>query len=293
MVPWITKFLKSIVGKWNIQIREGGEEILEKKIDRGILQGDSLSLLLFVLCMDPLSRKLNSIYPKVEIEGEEENYLCNHLLFVDDLKLIAKDETILKEMMDETKRFFTKVGLEMNKEKSATNSQVCAEDAKLIEGTEGYKYLGITEDSRSRTEPETMNKIKDKIKERLSKTRLNGKNLMKGINEHVISLINYYVGVLEAEPEEYGKIDEDIRRIVISKGYHVQPSCKERLYMARDELGRVLQKVELKSELMILELKQMFERRKAILKAERSGQTRLANIEGFLKAKYEIKEEKR
>ena len=71
MVPWITKFLKSIVGKWNIQIREGGEEILEKKIDRGILQGDSLSLLLFVLCMDPLSRKLNSIYPKVEIEGEE------------------------------------------------------------------------------------------------------------------------------------------------------------------------------------------------------------------------------
>ena len=243
--------------------------------------------------MDPLSRKLNSIYPKVEIEGEEENYLCNHLLFVDDLKLIVKDETILKEMMDETKRFFTKVGLEMNKEKSATNSQVCAEDAKLIEGTEGYKYLGITEDSRSRTEPETMNKIKDKIKERLSKTRLNGKNLMKGINEHVISLINYYVGVLEAEPEEYGKIDEDIRRIVISKGYHVQPSCKERLYMARDELGRVLQKVELKSELMILELKQMFERRKAILKAERSGQTRLANIEGFLKAKYEIKEEKR
>lgn len=39
---------------------------------RRILQGDSLSPLLFVLCMDPLSTKLNGIYFMAKVEGEEE-----------------------------------------------------------------------------------------------------------------------------------------------------------------------------------------------------------------------------
>jgi hypothetical protein len=55
----------------------------------------------------------------------------------------------------------------------------------LIEGTDGYKYLGITEDSCSRTKPETLEKIKKKIMARvesLCKTRLSAKNLFKAIN---------------------------------------------------------------------------------------------------------------
>lgn len=188
----------------------------------------------------------------------------------------------------------------MNKEKSGTNSIECAEDAKLIEGTEGYKYLGITEDSESRTKPETMEKLKEKIKERVERlcnTRLNGKNLMKGINEYAISLMNYFVGVIEAEASDYERSDLEIRQILTSKGCHAITGCKERLYLPRDELGRGLHSMELRSEVMMLELRQTLERskqslrRKAILKAEKEGQTHLWHIEGFLRAKYGIKDE--
>ncbi|TBU20345.1 reverse transcriptase [Hamiltosporidium tvaerminnensis] len=62
---WILKFIKVIISKWKIDISVRPEKIMSKKIDRGILQGDSLSPLLFVLCIDPLSQKQCEKYTKV------------------------------------------------------------------------------------------------------------------------------------------------------------------------------------------------------------------------------------
>ena len=50
-------------------------------------------------------------------------YITNHLPFADDLKLLAENEETLKLLMKETKEFFDTVGLEMNKDKSATNTE--------------------------------------------------------------------------------------------------------------------------------------------------------------------------
>lgn len=61
---------------------------MTRKVGGGILQGD-MSPLLFVLCIDPLSRKLNDKYRKVAIHSGETTYTSNHLLFIDDLKLLA------------------------------------------------------------------------------------------------------------------------------------------------------------------------------------------------------------
>ena len=159
---------------------------MSKKIERGILQGDSLSPLLFVLCMDPLSRQLNGLYPKVSVKTDYGYHNTNHLLFIDDLKLISKDETNLVAMLNETKEFFKTIGLEMNKEKSATNSGGCSEDAKLLEGPQGYKYLGITESHASEVTPESLSRIKAEMIKRTRKfykTKLSTMNLFKAINE--------------------------------------------------------------------------------------------------------------
>ena len=299
--PWIVNFLQDLLSKWNLDIRSGKETILEKKIGRGILQGDSLSPLLFVLCMDPLSRKLNGLYPKVSVKTETGIHISNHLLFIDDLKLFSSDQNVLVDMLAEVKTFFNTVGLEMNREKSATNCEACENEAELLDGTKSYKYLGIIENSASEVNnKQSIEKIKAEIikrTERLCKTKLNAKNLFKAINEHAISVINYHIGVLKLEANDFFELDNAIRQVLIMNKVHQQPSCKERLYLPREMLGRGLQSIEHRSELMLLELRNDLEadktistRRAAILKVEDDNKTHLFLINHFLKAKYKLDE---
>jgi hypothetical protein len=300
IAPWIAKLVEQSTRRWKLEIKSNGETVLHKKVERGILQGDSLSPMLFVLCMDPLSRRLNGIYPMLKVPGENNAHLTNHLLFVDDLKLLAKSEEVVEKMVQETEGFFAKVGLKMNKAKSATNVQACSEQARLLEGTEGYKYLGLLEDKDGRIKPENWTRIVEGIKDRvtrLCKTKLNARNLMKAINEHAISLLNYYTGLIEVEPAAYKALDGAIRSILGRHNLHSQPGCKERLYLPRQEIGRGLACCEHRSEQMLLQLKlalteaRMLDTRKdAILKEEEAASTHLATIETFIKAKYQIKE---
>lgn len=185
--------------------------------------------------MDPLSKRLNGLCPKVSVDTGDLVYTCNHLLFIDDLKLIALSKSVLNAMVDETKKFFEVVGLEMNVEKSATNSSLCSEEAKLLESHEGYKYLEVIENSDGRTSPETYAKIVESIKLRvaaLCKTNLNAKNLIKAVNEHAISLINYYVGIVDIEPDQFKNIDNNIRQIK-NKFNHARLYRLYRLYKGR------------------------------------------------------------
>ena len=295
---WIVNFLKDIISRWSIGIRSGGACILEKKVERGILQGDSLSPLLFVLCIDPLSRVLNAKYKKVCVKTETSMYVTNHLLFVDDLKLMAESDEELKMLMKETKEFFSAIGLEMNKDKSATNTEACAEDATLLEGMQSYKYLGITETASSSISTESFEKVRKEILnriKRLCETRLNSKNLFRGINEHAISVINYHIGVLKLEPKDFAKLDDEIRMVLINHKVHWQPSNKQRLYLPRSQLGRGLCSILHKSEHMLFELKNSLSkschtslRRAAILKVEKDNMSHLALIDSYLRAKYKF-----
>ncbi|TBU08033.1 reverse transcriptase [Hamiltosporidium tvaerminnensis] len=222
---------------------------MSKKIARGILQGDSLSPLLFVLCMDPLSRQLNEKYPKVTVQTDAESHSTNHLLFIDDLKLFAKDGSTL--------RIFKKIGLEINKEKSDTDDTCCYDTATLLEGVSVYKYLGIIEDCRGIPTRSAFEEVQSKLisrVERLCHTRLNAKNLFSAINQHAISLINYYIGVLRLEPADFSKLDDAVLAVLVKNMIHLRPGCKKRLYLPRTELGRGLHSVELRSEHMLLQL---------------------------------------
>ncbi|TBU01679.1 reverse transcriptase, partial [Hamiltosporidium magnivora] len=172
---WILKFIEVIISKWKIEISLGPEKIMNQKIQRGILQGDSFSPLLFVLCIDPLSRKLNEKYTKVTVQTDAESHSTNHLLFIDNLKLIAKDSSTLSAMTGEAKEFLEVIGLEIYKEKSATNDTCCEDTATLLEGVSVYKYLGIIEDSRGIPTSKSFEEVQTKLiarVERLCHTRL-------------------------------------------------------------------------------------------------------------------------
>ena len=294
--PWILRFLTDTICRWELDVVLGGEHVLAKKVERGILQGDSLSPLLFVLCVDPLSRALNARFPVLTVPAGDEHHVCNHLLFVDDLKLFAESDEVLAALLEEVKTFFRSIGLEMNREKSATNSAACAEDAVLIEGAGVYKYLGIVEDASGAPTEQAFESVRRELvarAERLCKTKLSGKNLFKALNEHALSLLNYHIGVLQLEPGVFERLDREIRRILVANGVHKQPACTERLYLPRAEMGRGLCSAEHKSERMLLDLRASLAasrasstRRAAILKVEEDGCTHLALIESYLRARY-------
>ena len=86
----VRNFLLRSMDQWKLSLTSNGEDLGDVDVKRGIFQGDSLSLLLFVLSMIPQSlvlRKVNACY-----EWGKKEYKLNHLLFRDDLKLFGKNE---------------------------------------------------------------------------------------------------------------------------------------------------------------------------------------------------------
>ena len=55
MLQRMLTFFTGSMSKWKLELTSGGQSLGDVGIRRGIFQEDSLSLLLFVLCMIPLT----------------------------------------------------------------------------------------------------------------------------------------------------------------------------------------------------------------------------------------------
>ena len=83
VAPNVIDFAERSMNSWNTELTTCGETLGTMKIKRGIFHGDSLSPLLFLVCMIPLTeilRKAKAGYILDDIK-------VNHLLSMDDLKL--------------------------------------------------------------------------------------------------------------------------------------------------------------------------------------------------------------
>ena len=90
----VRNFLEKGMVQLKLLLTFNGEDLGEVDVKREIFQGDSLSPLLFVLSMVPLSLILRNVNARYEWGKKE--YKLNHLLPMDDLKLFSKSE----EQMD-------------------------------------------------------------------------------------------------------------------------------------------------------------------------------------------------
>ena len=112
MVPhsWITKcldlfgvaeniksLLVSSMEKWKVMLCSGNSKLGEVEIKRSIFKGDSLSPLVFVLGLIPLSLILRKA--KAAYEFSESKQKINHLLFTGDLKLYSPSEKGLNSLI--------------------------------------------------------------------------------------------------------------------------------------------------------------------------------------------------
>jgi hypothetical protein len=205
--------LGTLMSAWEtvLHVYTGGELQVSNpiKINRGIFQGDSLSPIWFCLALNPLSTLLNKL-EGLKIGIQDKIYNLTHLLYVDDLKLYARNKRKLDKLLDKTAEFSKDIAMEFGVDKCAILSLKkgkFSEDSgyalnegyiKAMENGETYKYLGFKQAHKN-----NHTEIKTELKRALTKqiitimkTELNGKNKIKAINTWAIPLLTYSFGIL-------------------------------------------------------------------------------------------------
>ena len=89
----VVKLISNSMEKWKTRLECDGNALGTVNIKRGIFQGDSLSPLLFVMTLVPLTLTLRRM--KVGYRFKNSTRI-NHLLYMDDLKMYAKNRNELE-----------------------------------------------------------------------------------------------------------------------------------------------------------------------------------------------------
>ena len=246
----IIDFLKRSMVRWKTELTSHGEILGTVNIKRGIFQGDSLSPLLFVLCMIPLTRVLRKARAGYMVGDVK----VNHLLFMDDLKMFGKNMKEVDSLVSTVHMVSKDIGMEFGIQKCGVavlkkGKLHKSEGIKLPEGktikdveNEGYKYLGILE----------LDKIKEKeMKETFGKeylrrvrlvmaSKLHGRNKIQAINTWAVSLMRYGGGVIKWNQKELQDLDVKTRKIMTMNRELHPRSDVARLYVPRKKGGRGL-----------------------------------------------------
>jgi hypothetical protein len=239
---------------WQVQLTCADKELGEVQIRRGIFQGDSLSPLLFVLCLIPMTEVLNTTDLGFKVDSA---HTINHLLYMDDLKLYAKSAKEIEKLTRVVHDFSKDIGMEFGNDKcgllnmrrgKASNSEgidLDGEEIKDIETT-GYKYLGILEYDNV-LHKEMKEKIKKEYLTRVRlilKSHLNGGNTIQAINTWAVPVVRYSAGIVNWTELEKKQMDTKTRKLLtINRAMHPR-SCVNRLYTKRKEGGRGLLEVQ-------------------------------------------------
>ena len=223
-------FLQKSMQQWRLSLTANGEDLGEVNVKRGIFQGDSLSPLMFVLSMVPLSlilKKVNACY-----KWGKKEYKLNHLLFMDDLKLYAKSEEQTNTLVRTVYVFSTDIGMEfgikkcgiltMKRGKIVKSEGIKLPDGEMMKqvGQEGYTYLGIIELDKIK-ETEMKEKITKEYKRRqrlILKSKLNGRNKVTAINTWAVAIFRYGARIIQWKASELKDLDKKSRKTMMG-GY--------------------------------------------------------------------------
>ena len=204
----IVEFIRKSMKNLNTNLTLCGEYLANVNIRRGIFQGDSLSPLLFVICMIPLSQILRKLKSGYTLKNGEK---LNHLLFMDDLKIFARSEREISELISTIQILSNDIGMEfgikrcgvlvLKRGKVVSSEGVEMPDGERIKEIEknGYRYLGILEYNKINE-----NKMKENFRREylrrtklIMKSKLNGRNKVIAINAWAVSLTRYGAGIVK------------------------------------------------------------------------------------------------
>ena len=249
-------FLKNTMRNWNTILTSYGIRLAEVNIRRGIFQGDSLSPLLFVVAMIPMTKVLQKMDAGYQLKKRGNK--INHLMFMDDIKLYGKSIKEIDTLIQTVRIVSGDIRMEFGIEKCAlVNIQkgkvTRTEGIKLPDGSNikhidetGYKYLGIMEggDIKHQEMKDTIRKEYMQRLKAILKSKLNAGNMIKAINTWAVPVIRYSAGIVEWTKAELRSIDQKTRKqMTIHKALHPRANT-DRLYITRKEGGRGLLSIE-------------------------------------------------
>ena len=253
----IKSLLVNSMEKGEVMLFSGNSELGEVEIMRGIFQGDSLSPLVFVLALIPLSLILGKA--KAAYEFSESKEKINHLLSMNDLKLYSRIEKGLDSLVQTVRAFSKDIGMEFVIEKCA---MLVTEKGKIVKSVgielpdvkvitslqegESYKYLGILEEDKFLEEMMKFNVSKEYIRRlrKVLKSKLNGGNSVRGVNTWTVSQLRYLAAFVSWKKSELQTIDTKTRKLFIIYGALHPKSDVGRLHIRRKEGGRGLISIE-------------------------------------------------
>lgn len=254
----VIKLLQNSMKGWKTELTSGGQTLCEVNIKRGIFQGDSLSPLLFIISLIPLTfvlRKTKAGYDLGQNRG-----VINHLLYMDDLKLYGKNANQVDTLVQTVRVVCSDISMEFGISKCATltmkrgklmkSDGISLPDGNKIRSLDeegaGYKYLGILETDTIKHDEmkQTVRKEYFRRVRKILKSKLNGGNTIKAINTRAVAVIRYGAGIIDWRKDELREIDRKTRKLLtIYRALHPQADV-DRLYMKRTKGGRGLIGIE-------------------------------------------------
>ena len=266
-------YIEKTMKNWRLELTAGGKSLAETKIHRGIFQGDALALLLYIIAMIPLNHILRKCTAGYKLSRSQKK--VNHIMYMDDIKLFAKNEKELETLIHTTRIYSQDTGMEFGIEKCAllvmksgkrhlTDGIELPNQDKIrtLAEHETFKYLGILEADTIK-QAEMKNKIQ---KEYLRRTRelleikLNSRKLIKGINTCAVLLVRYSGPFLKFTRDELWQMDQRTRKLMtMHKALHPRDDV-DRLYVTRKEGGRGLASIEDSVEASIQRLEDYIEK---------------------------------
>ena len=254
--------IKMLTQHWSTKIylnhSHGSIETGKIQYLNGLMQGDTLSLLLFELCVNPLSHLLN-LLPGYKLgKPDNRSTKLSHLFFVDDLKTFASDEKSAKMQLDLITTFTKDIGMQFGSDKCAylciqhgerktLGSTIEMNNLELMELPEGelYKYLGMDEDiaingtiNKEKVRTEYFRRIR-----KIWNSELYSHNKICAHNTFAIPVLTPTFGILKWSKEELEQIDVKTRKLLTLSGSFHRNSDIDRLYSHRKKGGRGLNSI--------------------------------------------------
>jgi hypothetical protein len=225
-----------------VDILVNNDSIKGYEIKNGVKQGDSLSCILFILCIDPLIRNIehNNYIERVEINGYP---VPKILAYADDVTCITLDAMSIKEIFKEYERLSKASGLVLNAEKTEILDNrerrykvTYQGERHVIKSCKEVKINGILyHKDRMVMGEKNFAHIVEKIKSMLAGWRARGLSLLGRIliyKTFGLSQVIYILSVIDLNAKQHKQLDTIFNNFIWGRALE-SDSTKFRISRAR------------------------------------------------------------